>query len=406
MSVYCLKNCGQILTLEGAHKKDGRHLIPDDLSIIENGAIVCDEQTILWVGKEKDLPSDLANIPSKDLNGLIVTPGLIDSHTHLVFAGNRAKEYGQRLNGDSYQNIAKNGGGILSTVKETSKLTRSELVDLGKKRIEELLRFGLTAVEIKSGYCLDFDKELELSLAIDDLKKFYKDRIQIFNTYMAAHAVPSKFSSAKEYLRAEVIPLFHKLADFKVIDAIDIFFEQGYFDRDDTVLFLDEVKKRNIPIKMHADEFQDNKGALLACQYNALSADHLLKTQSDGISMLAKSSTVATILPGTSLFLGKDFAPVKEMLNAGVKVALASDFNPGSCHFNNLLFLSSIVAAKLEMNVAQIWSAITLNAAHALGFSDQGAVIVGHKPRFSFFRASCFEEILYDWGKNRAIMPL
>ncbi len=158
-----------------------------------------------------------------------------------------------------------------------------------------------------------------------------------------------------------------------------------------------------VPIKSHADEFNDNKGAVIACQYDALSADHLLCTGPDGIEALANSDTVATLLPGTGFFLGKPQAFARAFLDNGCKVAIGSDYNPGSCHFDNILFLAAIAAPQYEMNIAELWSSITLNAAHALGFRSQGAIAKGLKPRFSIFKTDCIDRITYNWGKNLAV---
>src|SRR5690606_19395619 len=180
-----------------------------------------------------------------------------------------------------------------------------------------------------------------------------------------------------------VIPLFEKLAPMKIIDAVDIFHEKNYFDDADTALLFETAKRLGIPGKMHADELNDNNGAALGAKLKALSCDHLLKISDEGIKALKNSSTVATLLPGTAFFLGKPLAPARKILDAGVKVAIASDYNPGSCHCDNVLLVASIAAAQLKMNITETWCGMTLNAAHALGLKNQGALIPGMRPRFS-----------------------
>src|SRR5690606_39248632 len=223
----------------------------------------------------------------------------------------------------------------------------------------------------------------ELSLLIDRLKKHFYPRVQIFNTYLAAHDVPKDFSCSRDYLNQVVLPLLEKLAPLNIIDSVDIFHELNYFSDSDVRVLFSKDKELGIPRKVHADELNNNEGAALAAEFEALSADHLLKISDDGIQKLASSSTVATLLPGTAFFLGKPLAPARAMLDAGVKIAIASDYNPGSCHCDNVLLVASIAAAQLKMNITETWCGMTLNAAHALGLKNQGALIPGMRPRFS-----------------------
>lgn len=399
-----LLHLSEILTLKSAHSKDGRKLLPSDLDIISDGALVFDAHKILWVGKTSDLPDTYKEISSVTLTGHVLTPELIDSHTHIVFGGDRAQEYADRLNGIPYEDIAKRGGGILFTMSETLKSSSEELFESARERIQQIFSYGIGTIEIKSGYGLNYEKEKELSLVIDRLKKHFSPQIQIFNTYLAAHDVPKSFGSSKEYLDKVVIPLLIELAPLKIIDAVDIFHEKNYFSAADTTLLFETAESLGIARKIHADELNTNGGAEIASNLKALSADHLLKISDKGISLLAKSQTVATLLPGTAFFLGKPLAPARKMLDAGVKVAMASDYNPGSCHCDNLLLIASMSAAQLKMNQAEIWTSITLNAAHALGLGDQGALVVGMKPRFSLFKAESLSHITYNWGKNMAVI--
>jgi imidazolonepropionase len=399
--MYAFRNLNQILTLKSAHQKNGRNLKPEDLSIIENSSIIFDDSKIHWVGSDRDFPSHFEIVKEVSLPGHVLTPEIVDSHTHLVFGGNRAFEYTLRLNGADYEEIAKSGGGILSTMKNTLESSPEELFQIACKRIEEIYSYGIGTIEIKSGYALTFEKEKELTGIIHKLKEKFKDRIQIFNTFLAAHAVPSNFKSSSEYIHEVVLPLLREVRD--KVDAVDIFHEVGYFDEKDVRDLFNEAKKLNIKIKSHADEFNDNKGASLACEFKALSCDHLLCTSQKGVSELSQSDTVATLLPGTALFLGKKLANARAFLDAGCKVALASDYNPGSSHCDNLVLLASISAKSLNMNSAELWSAITLNSAHALGLQKQGAIIENMSARFSVFQCQSIDEITYHWGKNFSI---
>jgi imidazolonepropionase len=393
----------EIITLEKAHLKDGRNLLPLDLSILSDGAIVFDENQIRWVGPTADLPGEYHSITKISLQGHILTPELVDSHTHLVFGGDRSQEYADRLNGTSYEEIAKKGGGILFTTKETHSTSSEDLFQLAHDRILRIHSYGVGTIEIKSGYGLSFEKEKEISLIISRLKKHFSPKIQIFNTYLAAHDVPRDFSSSLEYMDQVVLPLLRDLAPFKIIDAVDIFHEKNYFSSVDVARLFDLAQELGIARKIHADELNTNSGAELAASFTALSADHLLKISDLGIQKLAQSQTIATLLPGTAFFVGKPLAPARKMLDAGVKVAIASDYNPGSCHCDNMVLIASIAAAQLKMNQAELWCSITHNAAHALGKTDQGSIIAGLKPRFSLFKAQSLSDLTYHWGRNFAV---
>jgi imidazolonepropionase len=400
-----LKNIKEVLTLQGVHDKDGRSLASEDLNPIQDACIVYDDDAILWVGSQADTPSVYFEKKHKviDAQSLVVTPELVDSHTHIVFGGNRAKEYAMRLNGADYEQIALNGGGIISTMRGTNSLTHDQLFDIAKTRIEKISSYGVGTIEIKSGYGLNAHKEMELSLIIDELKRYFSPKIQIFNTFMAAHAIPEGFNSSSDYIDNVVLPLLKDLSPMGIIDAVDIFHEQNYFTTSDVEKLFAFSRQLEIPVKIHADEFNDNGGASLAVKFQALSCDHLLKTNTEAINQLANSNTVATLLPGTGFFLGKEQANARQFLDAGVKVALASDYNPGSCHYDNILQIAALSAPSLRLNMAELWSSITYNAAHALGLKNQGAITAGLRPRFSFFNVNNFEEITYNWGRNYAI---
>ncbi|MCT4642428.1 MAG: imidazolonepropionase [Bacteriovoracaceae bacterium] len=398
MKVKCIKDLSQIVTLKNAYKKDGRNLLPEDLSIIKDGAIVYNDDKIIWVGSTKNLPTNLSIDETQSLKGHIITPGICDSHTHLVFGGDRSFEYSLRLNGADYEKIAKAGGGILNTMENTVNASFDDLYNKAIERINRISSYGVKAIEIKTGYALTIDGEQKLIDIIQKLKKEFKGKVTIKLTYMGAHAVPKEYSSSKEFIQKMVIPLIKKNKD--IIDFVDIFHERGYFDDEDLKLLFSECDKYNLKKKIHADEFNDNKGAVQATQYNCTSADHLLCTTDDGIKALSHSSTVATILPGTALFLGKPLANAKAMLDSGVKLALASDYNPGSCHCDNLLLLTSITAKNLELNIAQVWSAITMNAYHALDIKDEGIIDIGMKPSFNIFNCDSVDKITYSWGRS------
>lgn len=399
----CFHHFKQIATLNGVHQKDGRNLTPDDLDIIENASIVFDAEKIHWVGASQNIPAQYKDVPKTDYSDHVLLPELIDSHTHLVFGGNRAKEYTMRLNGADYQKIADEGGGILATMEHTITASADELFQIGLERINRIAEYGIKTIEIKSGYGLTVESERKISQVIHRLKRHFSPQVQILNTYLAAHAVPGGFKTSGDYLDKVVIPLLRELAQENIIDFVDIFHEQGYFNLEDSRTLFNECKKLNIATKIHADEFNDNGGASLAAEFNAASADHLLQTGSKGIKDLASSDTVATLLPGTAYFLGKPLAPARKFLDAGCKVSLASDYNPGSCHCDNVLLIASIAAKSMGLNSAELWSAITYNAAAALQLNQQGALISDFKPRFAIFKCQSIDEITYNWGRNLCV---
>ena len=220
---------------------------------------------------------------------------------------------------------------------------------------------------------------------------------------MAAHAIPQNYRDSSDYIHKVVLPLLEKLARDKIIDAVDIFHEQGYFNHKDVEDLFQGARDHNINLKIHADEFSNYGGAKLAAKWNALSADHLLQTDAEGIALLGQSSVVATLLPGTGFFLGKSQANARKFLDQGAKVALASDYNPGSCHCDNLLLISSLSAPSYKLNLCELWASITLNASHALGKKNQGALIAGLSPRFSIFNTPKLEDLTYHWGENFCI---
>jgi len=400
MSIKIIRNINQIATLAGAFHKNGRSLEPSDLGVIENGSLVFDSDKIIWCGPDNDLPEEWENQPFKNGEGFVCTPELVDSHTHLVFGGNRSTEYTMRLNGASYEEIALAGGGILNTTEGTQKSSFDQLLATATERVERIRSYGVGTIEIKTGYGLSTSLEKTSVEVISQLKKKFSGKVQIFCTYLAAHAVPKDYTSSSDYLHEVVLPLLEELAPSSSIDAVDIFHEKGYFTEDDVHTLFKKCADLGIPTKIHADEFNDNDGASLAASYGSLSADHLLKTGPMGIKNLSSSNTVATLLPGTGFFLGKDQANGRAFLDAGARVAIASDYNPGSCHWDNLLAISSMAAPVYQMNIAELWSSITLNAAAALGINDQGAISIGLRPRFSFFKVETLDMITYSWGRN------
>lgn len=391
-------NISELLSLEGVVKKAGSHLLPDDLSLIRNASVIASEGEILWVGKKEDIPQKLKTTITKevDCKNKTVTPSFVDSHTHLIFAGKRSHEYFMRLSGASYEDIAAAGGGITYSSQQTNTATKAELYSIAQKRLQDMHSLGVAAVEIKTGYSLKLQGELDLLRIINDLSQFFKKTMLIHRTLLSAHAI-AKNHTANSYVETVVLPSIDLAAQEKLVDSVDVFHEQNYFDEHHVNTIFAHAKSYNLQCRLHADELNNNGGAKLASKWKCLSADHLLKTDLEGAQSLASSNTVATLLPGTAFFLGKPLPNAKILIDTGCSVAIASDFNPGSCFNNDLFQIARMSAPTLKLNPAAIWAAITFNGAKAIGASKLGAVIPGFKPNMLLWETHSHEDLLYDW---------
>jgi len=395
-------NIKELLTLSGVVKKDGRHITRDDLGIIENAYIVEKDGLVLETGTGKAPKSD-ENI---DLKGAVVLPAFVDSHTHVTYSGSRANEFEMRSEGKTYLEIAKAGGGIISTVNSTRKSSVDELYKNTVANIERLKKFGVGVVEAKSGYGLDVDTELKQLEAITKAKK---DNPNIIPTLLAAHDIPpgagDKEKRKLEYIETIVQKLMPKVAEKKLAIFCDVFLEDGYYTKEETRYILNEGKKHGLIPKVHADEFTDQDGAALAVELGAASADHLLCISKKGIEALAGSNTVATILPGTSFNLGLQYAPAKKLIEAGACLAIASDFNPGSNAGLNFQLLLDIAVTQCKISVAQAIAAGCYGGAKALKLEkDFGHLTKGAKAFMQTYRVNSYQEIFYNYGENYLII--
>lgn len=326
-----------------------------------------------------------------------VIPGLIDAHTHTLFAGDRAEEWNQRLQGVSYQEIARRGGGIKRTVTETRHASLRELLQLGQGRLRAMLAFGVTTVEMKSGYGLEMETELKLLDCVERLRKLSPQTL--LSTFMGAHAVPSSFESEEayvSYLISEVLPKVKGKADFQ-----DIFCERGYFSEAQSIRLLNAGKKYGLKPRIHAHEFARSGGVRVAAQVRALSADHLMVMNVEDMRLLKRAHVVPVVLPGTSFFLGaKAFAPALKMWDAGLPVAIASDFNPGTNPTLNLPLCGTFAAIHQGLSLEQVLTAQTYHAAKALGLKDRGCLEPGMRADFVELDAPHFETLYYSYGTS------
>jgi imidazolonepropionase len=335
-----------------------------------------------------------------DARNQIILPGLVDSHTHLVFAGSRCDEFEQRLAGVSYQELASRGGGIHATVRHTRAASKPELKELTRVRLDRMLKLGITTVEIKSGYGLTLEDELKCLEVVAELQS--EQPCELVPTFMGAHEVPADFQDRRaDYLRLVVEQMIPIVAQRRLAEFCDVFCEQGVFSVEDSELILAAARRHGLGRKVHADEFTPLGGAQLAARLGAVSADHLLKITDSGIAALRESGTVATLLPGTAFFLGLPYAPARRLIDAGVPIALATDANPGSCMTENLWLIGTIACTQMKMLPAEVVTALTLNAAAALGRSDRlGSLEVGKQADLIICDGPDYRQLFYHFGTN------
>ncbi|MGI6393534.1 MAG: imidazolonepropionase [bacterium] len=363
------------------------------------------EGKICFVGSKEEFlkidPSFRENaLKVVDAKGKTLYPGLVDSHTHLVFAATREEEFAMKARGATYEEIAAAGGGILNSVKKTAAVSLEEIVAQSAKRLEQVILYGVTTVEIKSGYGLDFENELKLLKAIDILKKTYP--VEIVATFLGAHAYPEKFKNDHEgYINLIINEMLPEIKKENLAEFVDVFCEEGYFSLKETEKILVAAKEMGFGLKLHADEFNSLGGTELAAEIGAASVDHLEEITDYGIEKLANSDTVAGVLPITSIFSRLPFAPAKKMVERGVTVALATDLNPGSCMCGFLPLAASVGATQLRMSVEDSLLGITLNGAKSLKREQtKGSISIGKDADFVIMDSPSWIYPVYHFAHN------
>jgi len=376
-----------------------------DIGVIENGTVAIAGHDIIAYGETHDLLSELeidGDTRIIDAKGKTVSPGLIDSHTHPVFIGTREDEFAMRIEGKNYMEIAAAGGGILNTSKRTREATREQMALSGSRYLSWMMEYGTTTAEAKSGYGLSPQSEIAMLQAIRYLAQ--TERIDIVPTFMGAHEIPLEFrdSGTDDYVEMICEKMLPLVVDKALAVFCDVFCEKGVFNLDQTRKICHRAKELGLGIKLHADEIEPMGGTELGVELEAVSVDHMVEVSPIGIEAISKSNTVATLLPGTSLFLGKGkFAPARELIDSGAIVSLATDFNPGSSPTTNLPLIMSLGCTAMKMTPEEVWSAVTLNAAAAVGLVDKvGSISRGKQADLIIWDVPNHRLVPYHYGVN------
>ncbi len=402
-----LTNIKQLITVSsvGDHPEQKRTRIGDamrNFGIIENAALIIRDGRISWYGKMSEVSTVARdkNIDEFDCSGKIVMPGFVDPHTHLIFGGSREEEFAMRSAGATYQEISEKGGGILSSVRDTRTASKKDLKKPARKYLNAMLRQGTTTVEIKSGYGLNIDTEIKMLEVIKELQD--EEIINIVPTFIGAHAIPPEHKNQPDkYVKLVCEKMIPYISKKKLAIFCDVFCEKGYFSVEDSEKILKTGKEFGLLPKIHADELNSFAGAELAGRIGAVSADHLEHISDDGIEALKQAGVVAVLLPGVSFFLNHQYAPARKIIDNGVPVAIASDFNPGSCMSYSMQMMMTIACTHMRMSPEEVITASTINAAAALNLSDEiGSIDIGKRGDVIILDIPNYKFLPYHFGEN------
>ena len=399
-----IKNISSLVTVNNNGKlyKTGKEMA--DVGEIKDGAILFDEK-ILWIGTTEECDKLLAAGELKtdtviSAAGKTVLPGFVDSHTHVVFGGNRSNEFARRLRGATYKEIAEEGGGILATMKATRAASVEDLCAVGRKLSLNALRYGTTSIEIKSGYGLTVESELKQLEAANKLKSELPMHVSI--TFMGAHDFPPEYANDREgYVNLLINEMLPAVAKQGYAEYCDAFVDQGYYTSEQSTRIFNAAKALGLKIRSHADEMADVAAAENAANAGAISADHLLFVSDSSIEAMKKSGTVATMMPGTAYFIRMPYAPARKIIDSGAITALATDCNPGSCFTENMQMVLSLAVINMKMTAEEALNAATINGAYALRISDKrGSLEVGKCADILMADASSYTDLFYHFGVN------
>ena len=391
-----ITNIGTLVTFEPLVREKRYHSITESDLGIKQGAWIAFDEKILASGTGTP-PDEYSSFKAIDAKGGLVLPGLVDCHTHPIFAGSRANEFAMRLNGATYQEIAAKGGGIKATVAATRAASDEELKKLTLQRLKTFLRHGVTTVEVKSGYGLGVEEELRLLRILKQCQKETPQRLSI--TCLALHAMPPGESDVARYVERCTKELLPQVKAENLAESVDAFVEDGYFSVKDIAPYLKKAKDLGLNIRIHADEFSDSGAASLAAEYGALSADHLQFASQEGLDSLASSGVTAVLLPGTSLYTKIPYADGARLTSAKCKIAIATDYNPGSCRFDNLSFIASLAAVHCKLTAAQALAGVCITAANALRMErSTGHLALAADANLSIYDCSTYHDWLASVG--------
>ncbi len=395
-----ITNIKQLIQIRdsGIRKVSGKDM--KILPIIENAFVLIENDTIIDFGEMKDTVGVIAD-QTIDASGRIVLPAWCDSHTHIVYAGNREQEFVDRINGLSYEEIAERGGGILNSAEKLQNTSEDELYNQSIERIKSVMKLGTGAIEIKSGYGLSLESELKMLRVIRRIKQNIS--IKVRATFLGAHAVPKEYESdRKRYIDLIVEKMLPAVANDKLADYIDVFCEKGYFSLADTERILSAGKQYNLIPKIHVNQFNSFGGVELGVKHNALSVDHLEELKPEDIDALIGSDTIPVALPSCSYFLSIPYTPARQLIDAGLSLALATDYNPGSTPSGNMNFVVSTACIKMRMTPEEAINAATINGAYAMGIEDQyGSITKGKKANLIITKkVDNYNYLPYAFGDN------
>ncbi len=371
------------------------------LPVIENGWLLIEDGIIAGFGPPETIPAFSSVIPGLDAGGGYVFPAFCDPHTHLVYAGSREKEYTDKIRGLSYEEIAKRGGGILNSAKLLHETSEDELFRQSMERVREVISFGTGAVEIKSGYGLTTEDELKMLRVIRRIRE--ESPVTVRSTFLGAHAVPAGYRDDRRgYVNLIVEEMIPAVAAARLADYIDVFCDRGFFTPEETARILEAGARHGMRPKIHANELDFSGGIQTGVEHGALSVDHLEFTGDDEIAALLGSGTMPTLLPGAAFFLGMTNPPARKMIDAGLPLAMASDYNPGSSPSGNMKLVVSLGCIRLRLLPEEAINAVTVNAAYAMGLSEtHGSITVGKKANlFITKKIPSYEFLPYAYGSN------
>ena len=393
MNDLIIQNIQELILPKSTDKPlKGREL--DELEVVENGTVVIKDGKVVYSGPHTD---DYEAKEVIDASGKVVSPALVDAHTHLIFGGSREHEMSLKRQGKSYLEILESGGGILSTVKSTREISEEDLFKKAEHDLLTMIKHGVLTVESKSGYGLDKENELKQLRVSNRLAEKYN--LNMKHTFLGPHAVPEEAESNEAFLE-EMIKLLPEVKEYA--DFADVFCETGVFSVEESKRYMEKAKEAGFKVKIHADEIDPLGGLELAIDEGAISADHLVASSEEGKAKLKTSDTVAVLLPATTFYLDKnDYADARGMLNNGGAIAVATDYNPGSSVTNNLQLAMAIAALKLKLSPTEVWNAVTVNAAKAID-ADAGTINQGDQANIVIWDAPNHEYIPYHFGINHA----